>query len=136
MELNNGYTLFSPGLPVDSLSTYQIQKNDAIIASDHLPVVGDFTLKTDPTTGVFAPRVYMSALRIYPNPSNNEIRFEGMKNDSQFRCIIYDATGKKIFDLKDVSSTSTINISELNSGLYIATTIGVKESFSGKFRKE
>ena len=51
-----GILCFHQALPVDSLSTYQIQKNDAIIASDHLPVVGDFTLKTDPTTGVFAPR--------------------------------------------------------------------------------
>ena len=44
MELMNNYTLFTRKLPQDSLDTFNLFEEDAIIASDHLPVVSDFYL--------------------------------------------------------------------------------------------
>jgi endonuclease/exonuclease/phosphatase family metal-dependent hydrolase len=40
----NHFVLFTPGMSADTLAAYGLQLKDAVQASDHLPVVGDFIL--------------------------------------------------------------------------------------------
>jgi len=42
LQEGNNYVLFTPAMPSDTLEAYQLQLGDATLASDHLPVVGDF----------------------------------------------------------------------------------------------
>ncbi len=44
LHLENSFVMFTPAMPVDSLSKYGVIKQDTEMASDHLPVVADFKL--------------------------------------------------------------------------------------------
>lgn len=41
------FVLFTPALPADTLARYDLSADDALNASDHLPVVADFVLKNN-----------------------------------------------------------------------------------------
>jgi hypothetical protein len=44
LDLKNSFVMFTPSMPQDLLAKHKIQKDDSQIASDHLPVIGDFKL--------------------------------------------------------------------------------------------
>ncbi len=44
LNLKNGFSLFIPALPADTLTAYGLKAIDADNASDHLPIVADFEL--------------------------------------------------------------------------------------------
>jgi len=45
LNLQNSYSLFTPALPQETLNTFNLNANDVITASDHLPVVADFKIE-------------------------------------------------------------------------------------------
>ncbi len=47
LDLQNSYVLYTNALPSDSLLTYSLQSDDSESASDHFPVVADFSVSTD-----------------------------------------------------------------------------------------
>ena len=73
MTLKNSYSLFTPSMAPDSLLRYDLQLNDVVSASDHLPLVADFEL--DPVTsikqefGTLTPEEFKLSQN-YPNPFN------------------------------------------------------------------
>ncbi|MFQ5627861.1 MAG: endonuclease/exonuclease/phosphatase family protein [bacterium] len=72
LEARNSFVLFTPAMAGDTLAKHNLQANDATIASDHLPVVGDFELRM--TTGAKTteqPAIEEFILvKNYPNPFN------------------------------------------------------------------
>ncbi|MDX1430014.1 MAG: endonuclease/exonuclease/phosphatase family protein [Rhodothermales bacterium] len=50
LEPANRYVLFTPSLPGDTLASHGLLPSDATVASDHLPVVGDFRYASTGTT--------------------------------------------------------------------------------------
>jgi len=44
LDLENSFVMYTPSMPKELLTKHNIQKDDSNIASDHLPVVGDFQL--------------------------------------------------------------------------------------------
>jgi len=44
LDLNNSFVLFTSAIPKDTLSEYGLLENDSENASDHFPVIGDFSL--------------------------------------------------------------------------------------------
>ncbi|MFT5723505.1 MAG: endonuclease/exonuclease/phosphatase family metal-dependent hydrolase [Bacteroidia bacterium] len=73
LTLENSYSLFTPGLAQDSLSKYTLLSNDVIIASDHLPLVADFTVKNNSTQSVLNTQRSLGYLEIYPNPASDVV---------------------------------------------------------------
>ncbi|MFK8009286.1 MAG: endonuclease/exonuclease/phosphatase family protein [Saprospiraceae bacterium] len=67
--LQNSYSLFTPSLPQDSLNAFNLLTNDAVNASDHLPVVADFELKNLTSVKNPVAKNDFGILQIYPNPS-------------------------------------------------------------------
>jgi len=57
---------------------------------------------------------------IYPNPINDQIYFkwENRMSSNNLRVCIYNLEGKSIFDQSFSSLPESINISQLNSGVY------------------
>ena len=53
--------------------------------------------------------------KIYPNPASESITISGIENG---KAIIYNSIGQKLIE-QDITSTSEINISNLQSGMYI-----------------
>lgn len=73
--------------------------------------------------------------KIYPNPVKNTLYFEitaSLKDN--FSVSIYDITGRYV--KKNNEAVENINVSDLNSGLYIAVISNDTEKISRKFIKE
>ncbi|MDA3893586.1 MAG: RICIN domain-containing protein [Salinivirgaceae bacterium] len=63
----------------------------------------------------------MDNVLLYPNPANNSISVKA--NDTYHTAIIYGVTGKLIKQA-NLNESKTINIENLNNGLYIVNVIG------------
>lgn len=61
-------------------------------------------------------------VKLYPNPATTIINFEIQQqhnNDRLYDLIVYNFLGKKIEQLKGISSRTTVNLSNYYNGLYI-----------------
>lgn len=60
-------------------------------------------------------------VRLYPNPATNVINFEIQQhnNDRIYDLIVYNFLGKKIDQIKSISSRTTVNLDNYYNGLYI-----------------
>ncbi len=68
LMLQNNYALFTPGLPQDSLDAFNLFADDAVIASDHLPVVSDFEFRNVTAQQDLLPQ-QPGILNVYPHPA-------------------------------------------------------------------
>jgi uncharacterized protein YjdB len=76
----------------------------------------------------------LSDVSIYPNPVEAEITISG---NTSFRSIeIYNVDGTLINRLDNVASTSSINVSELTSGVYIIRLTTANECATKRFVKK
>jgi hypothetical protein len=71
-----------------------------------------------------------STFEIYPNPADNFLYISELNN---FDCEIYDLNGKLI--IKNRSNGNSIDISELNSGMFYLKVISNNFTFSRVFIK-
>ncbi|TDT46691.1 putative secreted protein (Por secretion system target) [Maribacter spongiicola] len=69
------------------------------------------------------PRPAGSGTQIYPNPAkdfiNIELSNQEITTNSDIRAIIYDTNGKELKSIKIISSSTTIGIEDIPSGMYI-----------------
>ena len=63
----------------------------------------------------------IEGLNLYPNPVSNGKVYISTKNDSEKEIIIFDLLGKKV--LQTLISSKELNVSNLNSGVYIIKII-------------
>jgi len=109
----------------DTTYTYSFFTNDAnvrypLIEYDYDPItqqiVSDIAwLKAEPTTSI--EEVDLSAFEMYPNPASNEVTLSS--GDIKADYLILDITGKKIMSGNTNAKEKTIDISELNKGVYL-----------------
>ncbi|MGO4817436.1 T9SS type A sorting domain-containing protein [Flavobacterium sp. W22_SRS_FP1] len=59
----------------------------------------------------------IEGLNLYPNPVSNGKIYISTKNDSEKEIIIFDLLGKKV--MQTLISSKELNVSSLNSGVYI-----------------
>ena len=57
-------------------------------------------------------------IKIYPNPTNNIINFEGLTKNENNTIQIFDVQGKLVI-IKTITEKGTIDLSELNKGVYV-----------------
>jgi hypothetical protein len=57
----------------------------------------------------------LSTISIYPNPSNGELN---ITTDTNLQVIIYDLLGKEVYS-SEVNNSETLDISNLNNGVYM-----------------
>lgn len=58
----------------------------------------------------------IAKVKLYPNPATNSIRFANIQESS---IMITDITGKVVLQTEGVDENSVINVSNLNSGIYL-----------------
>lgn len=75
-----------------------------------------------------------SNMAVYPNPANNYITIE---NAGVVNVDFYDISGRAVKSVNNVSPNNQINVSDLNSGLYIIEITDADNNRSiGRFKKQ
>ena len=78
-----------------------------------------------------------SSLSIYPNPATENITINFISTSKNILVKIYDVSGRLVKNIDNVTSgESTINISELENGLYIINITDGKSSATKRFVKQ
>ncbi len=126
LQLENSYTLFTKTLSEETLQSYNLFPDDVITASDHLPLVADFSLKD-----VVDVKEYNDAIpnkyelyQNYPNPFNPTTAISyTIPTSSHVSVNIFDVLGNLITTLvnknqKAGSYRVTFNASSLSNGIY------------------
>lgn len=125
LEAKNNFSLHTLEMHPDSLAVYGLEKQDVVLASDHLPLVGDFEFKTITSSEINpeVPRDF-TLFQNYPNPFNpsTNISFQ-LEKPSVVKLEIYDALGRKIETLFEGNKGTgdhsiTFDAKSLPSGLY------------------
>lgn len=140
LTLDNSYALFTPSLPADSLTQYGMDPNDATSASDHLPLVADFTFK-EPSSTSFNEEIPLEIdlMQNYPNPFNpgTTLTFR-LQKSSNVRLSVFSITGQQIAVLIDNKQMSAgthshyFDASLLSSGMYLYRLEVAKQVISKK----
>jgi hypothetical protein len=89
-------------------------------------------LRNDPAVNVTDP-----IIKFYPNPATSYISFDLEKNAPKGLSVqVYNFLGKKMYEGKNLSEKTTINLSDYNRGIYIYHLIDQngKIIVSGKFQ--
>jgi len=106
-------------------------KSDFGTAPNDNDVAYDFIASIDNTASVNEEQ--LDTLNIYPNPTKDFVTIKGKANTIY---TIYDYTGKLIFSKKANTTNTIIDLSELNSGVYIVkATLNDTASFSKIIKK-
>jgi photosystem II stability/assembly factor-like uncharacterized protein len=77
-----------------------------------------------------------NTLKIYPNPSSDNLTIETTVNQSQSELSIMNINGQKVLTRQIIEPVTQINVSTLKGGLYEAQMIGEKGVQTGKFIKQ
>lgn len=109
--------------------------NVSILNNDYDEALYTFKIQGNATANTSIDETIMTALNIYPNPSNLSTNIEiGLVNDSKVSLNVYDAQGKLVMDAKSYelsAGTQSIELetSGLSNGIYfIELTIDGKTS--------
>ncbi len=126
MDLQNSYVLNTETLPTDSLTQYNLEASDITIASDHLPMVADFTFSM--TTAVNELTEEIPKFRLYqnqPNPfsESSMLTFELPERQS-VDLSLYSLDGQLIQTIQQGTfdkglHTFTIQENDIQPGFYI-----------------
>ena len=122
LDLKNSYSLFTPVMPQDTLTTYGLNANDILGASDHLPIVADFKIRNVSSSNNLTHLV--DAFEVNPNPiaDNFTVKFD-LKKQQAIELAVYNYTGQLVQILKNerlASGTHQFSFTENKwpSGLY------------------
>ncbi len=83
--------------------------------SDPFDSSGEVTIEEETVSLISS--IKMPNLKIYPNPSSNNIWIDGL--DADFNFIIYDVNGRKILAKESQTASSAIDVSLFEKGYYI-----------------
>ena len=74
-------------------------------------------------------------MKLFPNPAKNNITLSNMIENSKI--LIYDILGKDhlVKNLRENTSTKTLDISHLKKGVYILKTVNNKQTKTKTFIK-
>ena len=67
-----------------------------------------------------SPDALQHVLKVYPNPATTFTKFEFQKNfDKGYTLQVINFIGKQVYEAKNISSTTTLDLSSYNRGVYI-----------------
>ncbi len=91
----------------------------------------DFTIHVG---GLSTKTVKQNALSIHPNPAENTLFINAVTESSS--AAIYDLLGKKVMDAKLTAGNTKVDISSLNTGIYILSVSSKSGNQSIRFSKK
>ena len=130
MELHNGFTLYTPSLPSDSLSQYNLQEDDIFNSADHLPMIADFSFLQTTSLSQNLGSTVEEALVVFqnrPNPFSGLTQIDyQLKESGEVHLEVSDMLGNLMLALPQGQQTAgaySIGLSAENwpHGLYFYT---------------
>lgn len=84
------------------------------------PLLATLTNIVNTATGIEAVDAQTATISVFPNPTNNQIAIAGLnfKNDIQYEFTLTDALGRNLLNQKLTGNSSTIQLSNFESGVY------------------
>lgn len=126
MNAQKSFVLQTEVMPQHRLQLYGLNQNNTGIASDHFPVVTDFSINA--SDGILHQKMLKHS--IYPNPASTKINIS-FNNAGRHLITITDLYGRNVFSDEMLSKQSSIDIKILTAGVYFITIIaedGSKEN--------
>jgi exonuclease III len=126
MEQTNAYSLYTAALSQDTLNAYNLQSNDTPFASDHLPLIADFTLnKIVSTVDVFDEVNGTHIVNVSPNPVLQDADIQiFIKEKEQVELTVWNTIGQQVLTVfNDEKEEGThifkMETNDLPTGTYI-----------------
>jgi hypothetical protein len=67
-----------------------------------------------------SPEAIQRIIKVYPNPASTFTKFEFQKGfDKGYTLQVINFIGKQVYEAKNISSTTTLDLSSYNRGVYI-----------------
>ena len=140
LDLKNSFSLFTPTLEQDTLTTYGMISGDVLVASDHLPLVADFKINTLSSTENISSGV--NKFQVSPNPISDDfsVKFE-LTKQQLVELSLFNHTGQFIEVLKNERLPSgyhdfSLTGKGLSAGLYFLNLKTEEGSVALKIVKE
>ena len=123
LQLENSYVLSTDLLARDILEQYQLNNEDSKNASDHLPIVADFSIKDISPTSEISEN--QDVFNIYPNPASDRLNIDYcIQHPENLQITIYDQKGEtvmnEVLEKKSGMNSHVMDITNLPVGLYNA----------------
>jgi len=124
LESMNQFVLNSAGLPFDEQYEYSLFENTSLDASDHMPLVADFRIKSPNKLDELSDVSY----RIYPNPGNGLVHLEN-KEETIKIIDVYSTKGSSVLKITDPSPFETLR---LPTGIYFVKMTDARGFFTSE----
>jgi len=131
IKLENSFMLWTDEMSADTLNAYNLVASDTRFASDHLPVVADFSLQMPEPVAISGRSNSLPKTPVlrqnYPNPFNPETKIKFfLPTPGHTKLAVYDLRGREIAVLtnrylSEGSHTFSWNADDFPSGLYFYT---------------
>ncbi|MEN8121637.1 MAG: T9SS type A sorting domain-containing protein [Bacteroidota bacterium] len=118
INIEKSFVLQTEEMPAERLLLYGLERENTGKASDHFPVVSDFSINA--YTGIAQNQI--SKHTAYPNPFTSKINITFSKAGS-YLVVLTDLNGTMIYSEEIVSVQSTIDTEKLSPGVYFITII-------------
>ncbi|WP_339887519.1 choice-of-anchor L domain-containing protein [uncultured Flavobacterium sp.] len=116
-ELSQGFVTFKIK-PTAGFTTGTTIDNSAEIYFDFNPAIITNTFQTQFVNALNVENKTLSNFVIYPNPTNDILNIQNRENSIITKVNVIDLLGKTIFTSKYEISNVTVDLSNLNSGIY------------------
>jgi len=97
----------------------------------YLNKIGNYYFSTKDLTGI--KNVTSMHISISPNPTTNEIRINGLNEQTKFSLIDYNG---KLLMTRDIEDNESIKLNSLSKGIYLVRLINSEVSYVSKIIKE
>jgi hypothetical protein len=128
----NGLVISNPSFPVfinpHNLIEFKYDNSSGYLYALHWGADSEIT-------GVTEINNKNSEIKIYPNPTQQYFIVELPKEQS-FSLLVYDVTGRTIYENKTATGTVKVDCSNLGSGIYFVKEVNQRTVLTGKLVKE
>ncbi len=97
-------------------------------------IYGSLTVKFFPEGTASLTTEINNGVSIYPNPASNFLNINGLKGDANI--YVYTISGKEVIQHKTNQSSSQLNISSLENGIYLIKMVTNNKYYFMKFVKD
>ncbi len=130
LQKENSYVFFTRKLGFELLDKYHLNSQDSDNASDHFPVIVDFSFKNYDGVEDIA-KANVEVLHYFPNPATDKLNIElNSKSTVAAKILIYNNVGKLVFSKNQKLiiglNKFSLDTKALTSGIYFVKIFTIK----------